>query len=113
MTLWTIIAASVLLVAIVCLSLHGASVLPEDAELPMHFGLGGYTNWRPRTVVLWTWPAISAVLYVLAVAGSRGQAGGGGLSFPIGLAVAIGVLLVNEAGALLAALRRTGRRQGR
>ncbi len=112
MTLWTVIAASVLLVAIVSLSLYGASVLPEDAELPMHFGLGGYTSWRPRTVVLWTWPAISAVLYVLAVAGSRsGQAGG--LSFPLGMTIAIGVLLINQAGALRAALRRGGRRPPR
>jgi hypothetical protein len=110
MTLWVIIAASVLLVAVVSLSLYGASILPEDAELPMHYGFGGYTNWRHRTAVLWTWPAISAVLYVLAVAGSQnnGQAGGGG-PLSLGLTIAIAVLLINQIGALRASLRRSRR----
>jgi hypothetical protein len=115
MTLWVIIAASVLLVAVVSLSLYGGSVLPEDAELPMHYGFGGYTNWRHRTVVLWTWPAISGVLYVLAVAGSRNVQAGGGVPLSLGLTVAIAVLLINQIGALRASLRRSGRgrRRGR
>ncbi|HEX9066506.1 MAG TPA: hypothetical protein VF843_15465 [Streptosporangiaceae bacterium] len=113
MALWLVIVASVLLVAVVSLSLYGASVLPRSADLPMHYGLGGYTSWRPRTVVLWTWPAISAVLYVILVATVRGQDDGGGSSVPLGLAVAMAVLLVNQAGALRAAIRLSGRRPGR
>ena len=113
MTLWVIIAASVLLVAVVSLSLYGASILPEDAELPMHYGLGGYTNWRHRTAVLWTWPAVSAVLYVLAVAVSQNGPGGAGVPLPLGMTIAIAVLLLNQVGALRAALRRSGRRPGR
>lgn len=114
MVLWVVIAASVLLVAIVSLSLYGASVLPHSAELPMHLGLGGYTNWRPRTVVLWTWPAISAVLYVILVATAQnGPGGSGGLTLPIGMTVAIAAMLANQAGALRAGLQRSGRRRSR
>jgi hypothetical protein len=114
MTLWVVIAASVLLVAVVSLSLYGASALPEDAELPMHYGLGGFTNWRHRTVVLWTWPAISGVLYVLAVAGGQGgQAGSSGVPLSLGMTIAIAVLLINQIGALRASLHRSGRRRER
>lgn len=114
MALWVVIAASVLLIAIVSLSLYGASVLPYSAELPMHFGFGGYTNWRPRTVVLWTWPAISGVLYIiLVIAGRSGQGGSGGLSLPVGMTAAIAVMLINQVGALRAGLQRSGRRRTR
>lgn len=114
MVLWVVMAASVLLVAIVSLSLYGASALPHSAYLPTHFGLGGYTNWRPRTAVLWTWPAISAVLYIILVATAQsGQGGSSGLSLPIGLTIVIAVMLVNQVGALRAGLLRSGRRRTR
>jgi hypothetical protein len=112
MVLWVVVAASVLLVAIVSLSLYGASVLPHSAELPTHLGLGGYTNWRPRTAVLWTWPAISAVLYIILIdTAQNGQGGSSELSF--GMTVVIGVMLVNQVLTLRAGLLRSGRRRTR
>jgi hypothetical protein len=89
-----------------------SEILPAGAQLPMHFGPAGYTNWAPRNVGLLTWPALGAVVYVILVLQARSHqaAGGHGLSLPVGLTLALVLMLVNHVGALRAAVNRSGRR---
>ena len=111
MSVATLIIDSALLLGIVGVSLYGRATLPAGARLPLHFGPAGYTNWQQKTIALVLWPATAVVLYVVLVVGSRSQhdAAGRGLSLPIGLTIALALILVNYVGAVRAALNRSGR----
>jgi hypothetical protein len=76
----------------------------------MHFGPAGYSNWRPKNVGLLMWPAVGVAVYVVLVTTARNQQAnsGHGLPLPIGLTVALAVLLANQVGALRAALKHSG-----
>jgi hypothetical protein len=111
MNLAALIIDSVLLLGIVCASVYGAVILPAGAQLPMHLGPGGYTNWMPKNVALLAWPALGVALFViLAATGRSHQAHGGqGHPLPVILTAALALMLVNHVGALRAAVSRGGR----
>ncbi len=111
MSVVTLTIDSVLLLGIIGVSLRGAAILPAGAQLPMHFGPGGYTNWRPKNVGLVMCPAVGVVVFVILVTTARNQQAnsGHGLPLPIGLTVALAILLANQVGAIRAALKRSGR----
>jgi len=109
MTLTTLIIDSILLLAIVCVSLYGTTVLPPEAEVPVHFGPDGYNRWVRRNTGLFMWPAIAAVVYAILGITVRAQQADGGSGPPIGLSIALGVMLINQIGALRAAINRYGR----
>jgi hypothetical protein len=96
-----LIADSVLLFIMVCVSVYGATVLPSGSRIPVHFGPAGYNQWVPRNVGLVMWPGIGMVILVtLLVTGH---------SHPVvGLTIAFVVMLVAQVGALTVAIRRRG-----
>jgi hypothetical protein len=106
MSVVTLIIDSVLLLGIIGVSLYGAARLPAGAQLPMHFGPGGFGNWIPKNVALLLWPATAVVLYAILVLTARSQqaSGSNGLSF--GLTAALALILVNYVGAIWAAISR-------
>jgi len=101
---------SVLLLGIIGMSVYGVRALPADAQLPLHFGLGGYNNWQPRNVGLLMWPVIAAAAYVIIVVsagkGLHDTGHGLRLPLPVGLTIALAVILVNYVGAIRAAFNR-------
>jgi hypothetical protein len=108
MSVLTLIIDSVLLLGIVGASLYGAAHLPAGARMPTHLGPGGYNNWQPKAFALLTWPVVGAGIFVvLAVTGRNHQHSSD--SLPIGLTIALALMLVNEIGALRAALSQGGR----
>ena len=109
MSVLTLIIDAVLLLGIVAVSLYGGTHLPAGARMPTHFGPGGYGNWQPKTVALVTYPLVGTGIFVyLAVtAKSHEQSGNSGL--PIGLTIALAVILASQIGALRAALGSSGR----
>jgi hypothetical protein len=111
MNILELIIDSVLLLAILGLSVYGAVTLPAGAQLPMRYRLGGYANWMPKNAALLAWPALGvAVFAVMLTAGRSEHAGNGhGLPLSVGLTVVLALMLVNHVGALRAALNRGGR----
>jgi hypothetical protein len=109
MSVLTLIIDAVLVLGIVGTSLYGGTHLPAGARMPTHLGPGGYGNWQPKTFALVTYPLVGTGIFVyLAVtAKSHQQSGNAGL--PIGLTVALAVILASQIGALRAALNNSGR----
>ncbi|HLI36731.1 MAG TPA: hypothetical protein VKV80_05230 [Streptosporangiaceae bacterium] len=109
MNLVTLVIDSVLLLGMIGTSLYGAAALPAGAQVPVHFGPAGYNRWVPRNAGLVMWPAIGVVVYVILVIMGRSQRANGGSGPPIGLTIALAVMLVTQVGALRVALSRSGR----
>jgi hypothetical protein len=111
MSIVTLVIGSVLLLGIIGVSVYGTRVLPAGAQVPLHLGPGGYTNWQSRNVGLLMWPLIAAVVWVIIVVsgGSHRPGGGHSLPLPIGLTIALAVILAGQVGAIRAALSRGGR----
>jgi hypothetical protein len=57
-----VIAAGVVVLAMVGISLWGAKALPPGALLPLHHGIGGYGNWKPKAIGLITYPVVGLFL---------------------------------------------------
>jgi hypothetical protein len=112
MTIATVIIDSALLLGIVGVSLCGAATLPAGAQLPLHFGPAGYTNWQQKAVALVLWPVTAVVVDVVLIVSSHGQhdTASHGLSLPVGLTIALAVILINYVGAVRAAVARSGRK---
>ena len=111
MSLITLIIDSVLLLGIIGVSLLGAATLPSEARWPLHLGPGGYGNWVPRNIGLLAGPAIGVAVYVILATSARSHqaSSGHGLSLPVGLTIALAIMLANQFGALRAARNRGGR----
>jgi hypothetical protein len=109
MNVATLIISAALLLGIVGVSVYGAAALPAGAQLPLHFGPAGYTNWQQKTFGLVLWPATAVVVYVVLIVSGRNQhdTGSHGLSLPVGLTIALALILVNYVGAARAALSRS------
>ena len=100
---------SVLLLGMIGVSVYGASALPPGAKVPMHFRPGAYNNWVPKSAGLALWPVGGAAIYLILALHARGQQANGGSGLPVGLTIALAVILVTQVGALKAALSRSGR----
>jgi hypothetical protein len=64
----SLIICGLLVVCMIGISVYGARVLPDDARIPLHYGLGSYGNFAPKAVGLIMWPAIGVVVYVIFIA---------------------------------------------
>lgn len=109
MSLTTLIIGGALLLAMICVSLYGAAALPPGAQLPVHFGPGGYNRWVPKSTGLVLWPALGVVAYVIIVVNVHNHSTHGGLGPAAGLSIALGVMLITQVGALTVALTRNRR----
>ena len=61
MTTASIVIGALLLLAMVAISVYGAITLPSDARIPLHYGIGSYGNFAPKTIGLIVWPVARAV----------------------------------------------------
>ncbi len=109
MSLTTLIIGGALLLAMICVSLYGAVALPAGAQMPVHFGGGGYNRWVAKNTALILHPAAGAVVYAIIVVAVQEHKTHGGLGAAAGLSIALGVLLVAQIGALIVALSRNRR----
>ncbi len=109
MSLTALIIGGALLLAMICVSLYGAAALPPGAQMPVHFGSGGYNRWVSKSTGLVIHPAAGAVVYAIIVVTVRDHDTHGGLGPAAGLSIALGVLLIVQIGALAVALTRSRR----
>jgi hypothetical protein len=92
------------------ISWYGAVTLPSDARIPLHYGLGYYNNFAPKTVGLILWPVGAAVVFAVlaavaehAIKPNHGKASASLIILPIVLAV----LIATQWGAISLARRNT------
>jgi hypothetical protein len=104
-----LIIGGALLLAMICVSLVGAVVLPSGAQIPVHFGPAGYNRWVPKRTGLVLHPAFGAVVYAIIAVTVRDHQTHGRLGPAAGLSIALGVVLVAQVGALTVAFARSRR----
>jgi len=109
MSLTTLILGGALLLAMICVSLYGAVTLPPGAQLPVHFGPGGYNRWVSKNTGLALWPGLGVVVFAIIVVTVKNHQTHGGLGPSAGLSIALGVMLITQIGALAVARRRDRR----
>jgi len=109
MSLTALIIGGALLLAMICVTLYGAVVLPPGAQLPLHFGPAGYNRWVPKRTGLILWPALGVVVYAIIVGTVRDHQTHGGPGPAAGLGIALGAMLIAQIGALAVALTRSRR----
>jgi hypothetical protein len=109
MTLTALIIGGALLLAMIGVSLYGAVALPAGAQMPIHFGGGGYNRWVSKNTALVLHPLIGAVAYAFIVVTVRDHQTHGGLGPAAGLSIALGIVLIAQVGALAVALGRSRR----
>lgn len=111
MNIAALIIGTVLLLAMIGVSVYGALTLPPDAKLPLHFGVTGYTNWQRKDLALLLWPTLAAAVYVILIVVSDAHHGTGrGGQLSVILPVILAVMLAGHVGALNVAMKRSGRR---
>jgi hypothetical protein len=103
----TLIIDGALLLAMIGVSLYGLARLPPGAQVPVHFGPGGYNRWVSKNAGLALWPAVGVLIYVILMVTSRKPQTHGGPT--TALTIVLGVILVTEIGALAVALGRSRR----
>ena len=101
------VANLLLVLAMVGTSAFGALALPPDGQLPINFAAGPRLNWMPKAIVLVLWPAMGVVSYLTT--GLSAALGAMSARSRIGLTIALGLMLLVQAGSLLLALKRRGR----
>jgi hypothetical protein len=104
MSATALVIDGVLELAMVCVSLYGATALPPGARMPIHFGPAGYNQWVPKKVGLVLWPGLGVVISVIIVVSVRDHNTHGSLGPVAGLSIALGIMLVTQIGALVVAL---------
>jgi hypothetical protein len=67
MSIGTVVAGVVVLLAMVGISAYGWVTLPPDARVPLHRGPGGYGNWQPKALALITYPVGGAVVFAIVL----------------------------------------------
>jgi hypothetical protein len=100
---------SVLLVAMLGVSVYAAVTLSPGAQVPISGRLGGYRNWQPKRTALALWSGSALVVYaaILVVVGMAGWSNGSFTPAVI-LPVAQLVLIFDHMGAVRAARGRSG-----
>jgi hypothetical protein len=81
MSLSTVVGGGIVLLAMVGISVYAWVTLPPGAQVPLHFGIGGYRNWQPKTIALITYPVIGAVVFAV-VLGTTSSANSSGKTAP-------------------------------
>jgi hypothetical protein len=67
MSIGTVVAGVVVLLAMVGISAYGWVTLPSDARIPVHRGPGGWGNWQPKARALITYPVGAAVVFAIVL----------------------------------------------
>lgn len=102
------VAGAIALVAMVAISLYGAVTLPPGSQVPVHHGIGGYSNWQPKALALIIYPAIGVFVYAITLAATSSAHSNGKVT-PVWIApIAIVVIAISEYAAIRAAARRSG-----
>jgi hypothetical protein len=104
MTPATLIIGGALELAIICVSLYGAAILPPGAQIPVH-GAGGYNRSLPKGIGLAFWPLLGVVAYVVILVTDHSPQVHG--SPAVGLSIALCVMLAAQIGALARARSRS------
>lgn len=102
-----LVIGGALLLAMICVSLYGATVLPPGAQLPVHFGPVGYNRWVSKNTGLVLYPALGAVVFAIVSVAVKNHQTHGGFGAATGLSIALGVMLIVQIGALAVGLRRS------
>jgi hypothetical protein len=110
-TVVSVVIGALILVAMIGIALYGAATLPSDARIPIHYGIGSYNNFAPKTVGLIMWPFGGAVIYGLFVAISahafKPNHGGSGSGPLIIMLFVLALACAFEWGAIAVARRNT------
>jgi hypothetical protein len=105
----SLIISGLLVLCMIGTSLYGARVLPADARVPLHYGLGSYGSYVPKTVGLILWPAAGVVVYLIFLAielhAIRPNHPSG--SAPVILPILMAALILAHVGAIRKALGAT------
>ena len=108
MSIGTVVAGVVVLLAMVGISIYGWVTLPTDARIPVHRGPGGWGNWQPKARALITYPVGGAVVFgIVLTATSRAKSGSTALELIAPLALL--VIFFTQYFAVMAAIRNAGR----
>ena len=67
MSISTVVAGVVVLLAMVGISAYGWVTLPAGARVPLHRGPGGFGNWQPKALALIAYPVGGAVVFAIVV----------------------------------------------
>ena len=104
------VVSGLLVGVMIGISFYGTRILPPDARIPLHYGLGGYGNFASRKTGLVVWPAAGAVIFALMVGVSQGVIKpnhGSNATAVIILPIALVVLVAAQWGAISRARRDT------
>jgi hypothetical protein len=104
-----LIIGGALLLAMICVSLYGAATLPPGAQMPVHFGPGGYNRWVPKNTGLVLHPAFGVVVFAIITVTVRDHQTHGDLGPAVGVSIALGLILITQVGALTVARSRNPR----
>jgi hypothetical protein len=108
MSIGTVVAGVVVLLAMVGISIYGWVTLPTDARIPVHRGPGGWGNWQPKARALITYPVGGAVVFAVVLTATSG-AKSGKAAFGLIAPLALLVICVTQYFAVMAAIRNGGR----
>ena len=108
MSIGTVVAGVVVLLAMAGISAYGWVTLPSDARIPLHRGPGGWGNWQPKAMALITYPASAAVVFAILLTATSSAKSGKTASGIIAPLVAL-VIAVTEYYAVRVAIGNAGR----
>jgi hypothetical protein len=108
MSVGTVVAGVIVLLAMAGISVYGWATLPSGARVPLHRGPGGYGNWQPKALALITYPVAGAVVFAVVLTATSSAKSGKTASAFIAPLVLI-VIAVSQYFAVRAAISTGGR----
>jgi len=108
MSIGTVVAGVVVLLAMVGISAYGWVTLPTDARIPVHRGPGGWGNWQPKARALITYPVGGAVVFAIVLTATS-SAKSGKTAYVVFAPLALLVVAVTQYFAVRAAISNAGR----
>jgi hypothetical protein len=99
----SVVAAAVVVVAMIGISLWGAKALPPRALMPLHHGIGGYGNWKPKAIGLATYPLVGLLLCGVTVTTAKSSDPAAAVILPLVMVL----VAVGQYRAILVAIRES------
>ncbi len=107
----SLVIGGLLLGIVIGIAAYGWLTLPSDARVPMHYGLGFYNNFAPKTVGLLLWPAagllILRILTAVAEHAITRHHQGASVAPLIIMPIVLAIVAAAEWGAITVARRNT------
>lgn len=100
----TLAIGAVILFAMICVSWYGWITLPDNARVPVHFGIT-YNNFVSKRFGLVMYPAGGALVYVLVTAATHTSSATGANTSSYIIVPIMGVMLAVQVGAITVARR--------